>query len=66
MASVGWPDAELDSRPPLYMAPVVHFPTPMGANLVDANQQISRVEALISSLRKQVTTGSLRVGLQGN
>ena len=55
MASVARSDADLppaittsDAQPDLNVSP------PMSATLVEANVQISRVEALVSSLRQQV------------
>ena len=63
MASVARSNADLppaitvsDARPDLNVSPRVS-----AAALVDANVQISRVEALVSSLRKQVV--GLRAGL---
>ncbi len=50
--------AALDARPDLNVSPRVS-----AAALVDANVQISRVEALVSSLRKQVAACGLRAGL---
>ena len=64
VASVARSDADLppaitasDARPDLNVSP------PMSATLVEANVQISRVEALVSSLRKQVAAWGLRAVL---
>lgn len=60
---------DFEFLPPPCMASVTrpdfYVTSPMSATLVDANEQISRVEGLVSSLRTQVAAGGLRIRLQG-